>query len=58
MSIEEYAELLSINLKLMQPMQPTYKVGDAFVEMSRRIEEERLKEIMCGLNINEIIKKS
>ena len=58
MSIEEYAELLGINLRLMQPMQPTYKVGDAFVEMSRRIEEMRLKEIMCGLDINEIIKKS
>lgn len=54
MSIEEYAELLGINLKLMQS---TYKVGDAFVEISRRIEEMRLKEIMCGLDINEIVKK-
>ena len=55
MSVEEYVELLGINLRLMQP---TYKVGDAFVEISRRIEEMRLKEIMCGLDINEIIKKS
>ena len=55
MSVEEYVELLSINLRLMQP---AYKVGDAFVEMLKRIEEMRLKEIMCGLNINEIIKKS
>lgn len=55
MNIEEYAELLGINLRLMQP---TYKVGDAFVKMSRKIEEMRLKEIVCGLDINEIIKKS
>ena len=55
MSVEEYVELLSINLRLMQP---AYKVGDAFVEMLKRIEEMRLKEIMCGLNGNEIIKKS
>ena len=55
MSIEEYAELFGINLRLMQP---TYKVGDAFVEISKRIEEMRLKEIMCGLDINEIVKKS
>lgn len=41
MSIEEYAELLGINLRLMQPMQPTYKVGNAFVEISRKIEEMR-----------------
>ena len=46
MNIEEYAELLGINLRLMQSMQPTYKVGDAFVEMSRKIEEIRLKEIV------------
>ena len=55
MSVEEYVELFGIDLRLMQP---AYEVGDAFVEMSKRIEEMRLKEIMCGLNINEIIKKS
>ena len=55
MSVEEYVELFGIDLRLMQP---AYKIGDAFVKISKRIEEMRLKEIMCGLDINEIIKKS